>query len=207
MVNLDLDWYHHIKGIIDKFGTGGSVHDSINTRQNIQKLFCTKWKEAKTNSPKLDFYNILKQEFGTEKYLLMSNVKHRHALSRLRISAHNLFIKRGRYTKPITPREERVCLYCLHNLNLRQVESEQHVIDDCGLYSVLRKSIHTTVEVKLKTHISSVLEIFLNKVNAPQLDSLAGKMAFYILETNEKFSDYICQSSIFHTSSGRCILL
>ena len=207
-VNLGLDWYRHIKGIIDKFGTGCSSHESINTRQNLQNVFCSKWTEAKTNSKKLEFYNTLKQEFGAEKYLHISNVNHRHALSRLRISAHNLFIERGRYTKPITPREERVCLFCLHNLNLRKVESEQHVIEDCGLYSAIRNNIRTTVVSKLKTPISTLFEIFANRADAPQLDSLAGKMAFYILETNEKFSLYISQcSNFYYTSTGRCAIL
>ena len=206
-INLNLDWYRQLKAITEKFGTGGSVHESINTRQNLQKLFCTKWKDAKINSTKLDFYNTLKHEFGPEKYLVMPNVKHRHALSRLRISAHNLFIERGRYTKPFTPRDDRICLYCLHNINKRFVESEQHVINDCGLYSTVRNSIHKTVTLKLRLQISSIMDIFLNSVDTPEFDNLAGKMAFYILETCEKFYNYFCQYVNFHTSTGRCVIL
>ena len=205
--NLDLEWYHNIKSIIEKFGTGGSIHDSINTRCNLQSLFCLKWQNAKENSAKLEFYNTLKHKFEPEKYLLISNAKHRNALSRLRISAHNLYIERGRYTKPLTPRDERICLFCAYNLNLSVVESELHAINCCGLYSAIRNNIHTTLTSKFKTTILLTHDLFINTSDSHHFNTLAGKMAFYILEINEKFDKYYCQSSYYRTSTGRCTIL
>ena len=150
-VNLDLEWHHTNKAIIDKYGSGGSIHSSINTRINLQSLFCLKWKEAKICSPKLEFYNTLKHEFGPEKYLLIPDCKHRKALSKFRISSHNLYIERGRYTKPITPRDERICLFCLHNSNSAVVESELHTINDCALYSTIRNNTVTAMTKTLTT--------------------------------------------------------
>ena len=204
--DLDLEWYHNIKNLVDKFGTGGSVHSSINTRQNLQSLFRVKWSDAKGNSSKLDFYNKLKQNFNPEKYLLISNVAHRNALSRLRISAHNLYIERGRYTKPITPRDDCICLFCKHNYNVTTVESEEHIINDCELYTPIRNSV---IAKLMLTHTPpfTILDIFTNTTDSPLFNGLAGKMAFYIQEINETFVRYYSQSLLFHTSTGKCTLM
>ena len=53
--------------------------------------FVEKWKSAKIASPKLEFYDRIKSEFGPEKYLdLVKCPDARKSLTRLRISAHNL---------------------------------------------------------------------------------------------------------------------
>jgi len=53
--------------------------------------------QALTNlkdTSKLKFYSILKKNICTEKYLTdISNVKHRQALTRLRLSSHTLSIE------------------------------------------------------------------------------------------------------------------
>ena len=49
------------------------------------------------NSSKLQLYSQLKTTIGMEKYLLdISNMKHRQALTKLRLSSHKLYIETGR---------------------------------------------------------------------------------------------------------------
>jgi hypothetical protein len=38
----------------------------------------------------------------------------RNKLTKIRISAHSLVIETGRYTKPVTPSDQRTCKYCKH---------------------------------------------------------------------------------------------
>jgi hypothetical protein len=68
------------------------------------------------------------------------NINHSLALTKFRISAHNLAIETGRYTKPKTPVEQRLCIHC----NKREIESEQHFLLVCPLYNTER------VELMLK---------------------------------------------------------
>ena len=63
------------------------------------------------NHNKLRTYSTLKQRFGQEPYVnLVRNRNQRMHLTRLRTSAHNLGIERGRFRN--IPIEERFCSYC-----------------------------------------------------------------------------------------------
>ena len=74
----------------------------------------------------LTTYKSFKVEFCHEPYLhLVTNIKHRKALTRLRCSSHHLAIETGRWTKPITPRNQRLCALCL------VIEDEEHFLWDC----------------------------------------------------------------------------
>ena len=64
------------------------------------------------NSEKLSLYSQLKTKSGAERYLSdVTNIRHRTAMTRLRMSAHSLHIEEGRYTIPITSREDRTLWY------------------------------------------------------------------------------------------------
>ena len=54
-------------------------------------------------------------------------------ITKWRLSSHNLNIEKGRYTSPITPREERICKICT-----TCIENEHHVLFDCPLYNIVR---------------------------------------------------------------------
>jgi hypothetical protein len=63
------------------------------------------------NHNKLRTYSTLKHRFGEEPYInLVRNRNQRMHLTRLRTSAHNLGIERGRYKN--LPFKERFCSYC-----------------------------------------------------------------------------------------------
>ena len=55
-------------------------------------------------------------------------------LTKLRISAQQLYVETGRYCDPAIPRENRFCFHCKNN-----VEDEKHFLLDCPLYKHVRK--------------------------------------------------------------------
>jgi hypothetical protein len=55
------------------------------------------------------------------------------ALSRFRLSSHQLEIERGRYSN--IPRDERKCKFC----NLNVIENEYHFLLICPLYTSIRQ--------------------------------------------------------------------
>ena len=59
----------------------------------------------------------------------------------LRISAHNLYIERGRYERPYIPREGRWCAYCFMTNSTTALEDEEHVLLHCPLYSNIRSKL------------------------------------------------------------------
>ena len=56
----------------------------------------------------------------------------RSILSRWRLSNHKLKIETGRYTVPLTPREERKCVTC------NVVEDEYHALFICSCHQEIR---------------------------------------------------------------------
>ena len=81
------------------------------------------------NDSKLSTYAQIKHEFGLENYIAQFPLQKRRNLTKFRISAHQLAIETGRYTKPCkTPRDMRLCFHC------GKIENESHLIFDCELY-------------------------------------------------------------------------
>ena len=78
------------------------------------------------NSFKLRTYAKFKNTFNLESYLLsIKCINSRILFTKLRISAHDLLIETGRYTKPKkTPVENRLCRFCKSN----NIEDEPHFI-------------------------------------------------------------------------------
>ena len=123
------------------------------------------WEHDKSNSPKLSFYNSSKTTFKRETYLeITSNSAHRHKMTRLRISAHNLEIEQGRYRN--IPREDRICKWCLLTMGSRTVEDEAHVLYSCDLYSDVRNKLINT----LKRAPSNNQNIALNIINTSSIN-------------------------------------
>ncbi len=82
---------------------------------------------------KLCTYKHFKKAFKEEHYLIcVENPVQRKMLTRFRISAHNLYIERGRYKK--VERENRICNLCTCN----EIEDEFHFFMKCSLYEDLR---------------------------------------------------------------------
>ena len=107
---------------------------------------------------------------------LISNPKHRIAVSKLRASSHNLEIERGRYTRPITNLEERLCPVC------HVVDNEIHFVTRC---------INENLRVPLWNKI---------KITQPDFSKLDDKGKFCYLMSNSDprtlswFGKYVYQS-------------
>ena len=99
--------------------------------------------ESINNSSKMKVLSLLKQTPGTEVYLdTVKNTKHRRAMSKLRLSSHQLEIERGRWNNgPDRPdSEERFCDFC-QSLGHTVVEDEIHFLLHCPMSKELRENL------------------------------------------------------------------
>ena len=59
------------------------------------------WEHKITSESEMRTYITFTYKFQYEDYLNLSNIEHRKAAARIRISSHRLVIERGRYTTPV----------------------------------------------------------------------------------------------------------
>ena len=203
---LDLPWYANLSKLINKYhdptNSNTKAKQSTLTAHLMKEEFVDNWKQAKSDSPKLEFYNKIKTEFGPEKYLtLVRDQEARKSLTRLRISAHNLFIERGRYESPLIPRADRTCVFCSTNLGTKCIEDEYHALVECPLYLPLKKKFgfYPTSDWDLVDSFSS------QDISAKDATAIA-KTVHAILNTNAGYTNYY-KSEDFHTNFGSCIIL
>ena len=117
------------------------------------------------NSQRLITYVIFKHEFEFEQYLdIMGENKYRQALTRFRISAHNLNIEKGRHLN--INREQRICNKC----NMKVIENEYHFLLVCPFYTNIRKTylkpyfchwpnVHKFESLMKSTHTKTILNL------------------------------------------------
>ncbi len=122
------------------------------------------------NRKKLRTYKTFKTELQLEPYLLSRNVKHRIAISRLRMCAHNLAIETGRHkSKPI---EDRLCDVC------NVIEDEMHLIMFCTKFNELREELFADIRENLSCFdLLSDEKKFQNilKANKPEIVKALGQ--------------------------------
>ena len=204
--NLDLPWYSNLSKLINKYQFQANLRANAKQSTLITHLmkeeFVDNWKQAKADSPKLEFYNKIKSEFGPEKYLtLVRDPEARKSLTRFRISAHNLFIERGRYETPIIPRADRTCIFCSVNFGAKSIEDEHHVLVGCPLYR--------TVKIKSGFYPSSdcaLVDSLSNQDISPKDATKIAKTVHAILTTNTAYTNYY-KSNGFHIIYENCIIL
>ena len=86
-----------------------------------------------TDNKKLNLYASFKTNYKFESYLdYITNFTIRSTLAKLRLSAHNLHIETGRFSKNRTPRDKRLCPYC-KTMNIFTVENDVHFLLSCSL--------------------------------------------------------------------------
>ena len=180
--HLNLEWFTNLTLMKQNFCHGNLNRVSINAIKNLRNQFVLNWNSALQKSTKLDFYKSIKTEFKREPYLRIKEFKHRSNVTKVRISAHQFKIEVGRYTIPLTPRNDRFCDYCCHVNAIRNVESELHIINDCELYTSLRQKIRTEITRPL-------LNIIKQSDDLAEL-LLAARHLSSILETHEAFRSY-----------------
>ena len=134
---------------------------------------------------KLWVYKTFKSSFTAEPYLtFVRNRNQRSYLTRLRISAHCLATETLRRTRPVTPYNQRFCVFCQTqpgDLNTNQIcnesnsipiqflDTEQHFLLGCNRFINTRN-------------------IFLDKISTL-------KPGFMELTESEKFSTLMCPTS------------
>ena len=134
------NWAFQIKSLLDELGltyiwlqqTEMRIPFSL-IKQRIIDSFTQSWYGTINNSNRLLLYSRYKHDFEQEKYLdFIQDNKFRTALTKFRLSSHDLAIERGRYES--IPRNERICKYCNQNMT----ENEYHFLLVCPLYRDLR---------------------------------------------------------------------
>ena len=133
-------------GMLDTFLNENPSDDSTKTTfgalfEREKDIFVQTALESTQNMPKMRTYAFLKQNWKMEDYLLLvGNVKHRAALSKLRLSDHTLTMETGRHQN--IDRYDRKCPFCPE-----EVEDEFHFLIKCPIYRFLRKNLLDDVEV------------------------------------------------------------
>ena len=117
----------------------------LTAQKNLLYIFHFQWANALKRPPhsdtnskkkegnKLRTYNQFKSAFKFEPYLDHIAAFHdRRNICRFRTSAHHLQIERGRYTRPVTPIEKRLCKVC------NEIEDEKHLLLKCKTFNIDR---------------------------------------------------------------------
>jgi len=134
------NWAYQLKHILDTCGLSYIWHNQstmpVNytiVKNRILDMYKQSWYSGINNPGRLETYSLFKNEFIFENYLDFITIrKYRIALTRFRVSSHDLAIERGRYIN--VPRNERKCIYCNSNI----LENEYHFLLICPRYSDLR---------------------------------------------------------------------
>jgi hypothetical protein len=111
-------------------------------KQKMEKLYADKWKDNIKHSTKLKTFANIKTDFKLEQYLLHFPVITRRNFTRIRISSHHLAVEIGRYTKPLTPYDNRLCHFCYFDC----IEDEQHFLFECPYYASERDFLFSQLD-------------------------------------------------------------
>ena len=102
-------------------------------QNRLRDVFITEWNHGLSLSSSSMLYKEMKQSFEMSPYLLIiQNKKHRNAITKLRLSSHQLNIETGRHTN--IERLDRKCNLC----NLDDLEDKYHFTLICPIYKDLR---------------------------------------------------------------------
>ena len=134
------NWAYQIKLTFEALGlnylwTGTQDISDINIiKQRLFDQYKQSWYSNINNSNRLSSYCRYKHEFRCEIYLdTIHEKRFKIALSRFRLSSHQLEIERDRYHD--IARDERLCKFCPSKC----IENEYHFMLVCPLYQELRR--------------------------------------------------------------------
>ena len=145
--------------------------DEANVPQSILDSYT---KEVKTqltsftvdNKLHTYMYSKLYDEYSHQTYLTYAIPKSvTKELAKLRISAHDLLIERGRYFRPKLPREQRLCTEC------NEIEDELHFMLFCTKFKDLRASLlgKFACNIDLQPNTYEAFNIFSRLLNPTSL--------------------------------------
>ena len=154
-----LEWISRIKFCLSENGLGYThiLNNPINAHKKLSKRQVDIFNQTALNhittpDSKLRTYSLIKNKPGAEIYLThIKNIRYRVALSKFRLSNHELMIEIGRHKKII--KTERFCPLCPNSV----IEDETHFLINCQSLNTLRKETFSELEM--------------SKVNCPHLSS------------------------------------
>ena len=146
-------------------------------RHHLESIFRQHWLDEINNSvknSKLRLYKEIKYTFMPEPYLFFTIPKFRYAISRLRLSSHHLEIETGRYTRPLTPANQRFCAACPG-----KVGDEYHFLTECVSHSENRNILFD--------EITRYIPNFLTQANKEKFISILTSQNMNVLLSLAKF--------------------
>ena len=114
----------------------------------VKSNFITNWYTDLQEKTLLRSYRLYKRELTPECYLdYITLSKYRIPLTKIRASSHDFAIERGRYTRPKTDPDQRLCTHCF------EVKNEENFITNCQINAHERRTFLTKVSSKSPTFI------------------------------------------------------
>ena len=139
LTNKENSWVNKINEISKRIGLSSLNISIFLFKQKLENYYKVKIETEISNikdcgSGKLKLYSKIVMEFKQPGYLDYDIPKSlRNKSTKIRISAHSLAVETGRYTKPVTPSDQRTCKYCKHI-----VDDEIQFLFQCPQYSSIR---------------------------------------------------------------------
>ena len=130
------EYLSHI-GLMNIFLNQGNRNPADTKVFNREKdiFYQTSFYEIQNNLSKLKTYSKLKTNIGIEFYLNnIHSIEDRIAMTKLRLSNHNLMIEKGRHNN--IESENRVCPFCPN-----MIENEIHFVISCPMYDPIRLTL------------------------------------------------------------------
>ena len=200
--NIAKSWYGKIQNIMSQIGfryvwlnkntTTNLDLTLYHIKQRLKDIEMQIWSSEinndtrtdKNHKNKLRTYRQFKTDFKREEYLLHTPiVKHRIAMTKLRISNHCLEIERGRYARPYKKVEQRLCPSCPN-----KVEDEIHFTLQCKTYEQNRNILLESMEKITNLDLSGISEksLFHKIMNPPpKLCKTAAKFIYDCFKLRE----------------------
>ena len=141
---------------------------SVNMERRRQQILNS------TNTMCIQYYQLTNLEHSCILYNSTMNDTHRVIITRWRLSSHKLKIETGRYTKPRTSRENRLCTVC------QEIEDEHHAIFICKAHFWIRE------ENKELLRIYKTVKEFLNPPNT----NVAKQISLYLIDIEKNMKEF-----------------
>ena len=163
----NLPWPQMTKDKLDSIGIAPendieNIH-IVAFKKLKENFYRESFEEINSEHSKLRMYAKLKTEIGIEEYLCsIKNVGNRTALTKIRLSNHNLMIEKGRHQG--LRERQRLCPFCDN-----KVEDEYHFIMECKTFNEFRQKLFVEItEIKNTFNLLNDAEKFIFLLSKPE---------------------------------------
>ena len=166
-------------GLYDLFLNPRDKNVEIELFQRLTDIYHQEtFDKMRENSSKLRTYGLMKHAIGIEDYL-QKDMHFRKALTKLRLSNHNLRIEKGRHEK--IDKKERFCTFCAN-----KIEDEKHFLMSCTTYKNQRGDL-MDVANRIVNRFSSldIQEKFITILTNPDLALYTARYIYQCFELRD----------------------